>query len=204
MEPTLQSGPDKAAIRKQANDNRRQQPDKDRLSQAICERFASLPQYAAARTVMFYVDVRSEVRTRQFLPTALAQGKRVVVPYCVADELELFLLASLDELAVAAFGILEPKAELRTLPEKRVEPEELDLVMVPGVAFDRRGGRTGHGKGYYDRLLERVRPGVPLIGIAFECQIFPEIPMLPHDIRMDKVITERAIYVGDPCHDRRD
>jgi 5-formyltetrahydrofolate cyclo-ligase len=196
MEPTVDSGPGKAEIRKQANDNRRQQPDKERLSQAICERLASLPEYAAARTVMFYVDVRSEVRTRQFLPTALAQGKQVVVPYCVADELELFRLASLDELAVATFGILEPKPDLRTLPQKRVEPEELDLVMVPGVAFDLQGGRTGHGRGYYDRLLGRVRPDAPLIGIAFECQIFPEIPMLPHDIRMDKVITERAIYPG--------
>jgi 5-formyltetrahydrofolate cyclo-ligase len=186
----------KAEIRKQADANRRQQPDKDRLSQAICQRFASLPEYAAARTVMFYVDVRSEVRTRQFLPTALAQGKRAVVPYCVAGELELFRLASLDELAVATFGILEPKPDLRTLPEKRVEPQELDLVMVPGVAFDRQGGRIGHGKGYFDRLLRRVRPDVPLIGIAFECQIFAEIPMLSHDIRMDKVVTERAIYVG--------
>ncbi len=196
MEPTVDSGPGKAEIRKQANDNRRQQPDKERLSEAICARFASLPEYAAAGTVMFYVDVRSEVRTRQFLPTALAQGKRVVIPYCVADELELFRLESLDELAVATFGILEPKRDLRTLPQKRVEPEALDLVMVPGVAFDRQGGRTGHGKGYYDRLLERVRLDAPLIGIAFECQMFPEIPMLPHDIRMDKVITERAIYPG--------
>ncbi len=196
MEPTVDWGPGKAEIRKQANDNRRQQPDKERLSEAICARFASLPEYAAAGTVMFYVDVRSEVRTRQFLPTALAQGKRVVIPYCVADELELFRLESLDELAVATFGILEPKRDLRTLPQKRVEPEALDLVMVPGVAFDRQGGRTGHGKGYYDRVLERVRPDAPLIGIAFECQMFPEIPMLPHDIRMDKVITERAIYPG--------
>jgi 5-formyltetrahydrofolate cyclo-ligase len=72
----------------------------------------------------------------------------------------------------------------------------LDLVMVPGVAFDLRGGRLGHGKGYYDRLLPRIRPSAPLVAVAFECQLFPEIPMLEYDVFMDRVITEKAIYLG--------
>lgn len=69
-------------------------------------------------------------------------------------------------------------------------PEELDLVMVPGTAFDPRGGRMGQGKGYYDRLLARVRPDAPLVALAFECQMFPEIPVAPHDVFMDVVLTE--------------
>lgn len=184
----------KQAIREQAHANRRAQENKDELSQHICEQFASLPEYAAARTVMCFVDVRTEVRTRQFLPEALTHGKRIVIPYCVEGDLELFLLESMDELAVGMYKILEPKTELRGLPAKQVGVEEIDLIMVPGVAFDRRGGRMGHGKGYYDKLLEHARPGVPLVALAFECQLFDEIPTAAHDVYMDKIITERAVY----------
>jgi 5-formyltetrahydrofolate cyclo-ligase len=159
-------------------------------------RFLTLPEYAAAKTVMFYVDVRAEVRTRNDLSTALASGKRIVVPYCVDGELELFHLESMDELETGMYRILEPKAELRNVPAKRVEVEELDLIMVPGVAFDRRGARTGHGKGYYDKLLEHARPDTPLVALAFECQMFEEIPVAEHDVFMDKIVTESAVYAG--------
>jgi 5-formyltetrahydrofolate cyclo-ligase len=89
-----------------------------------------------------------------------------------------------------AYKILEPKTELRQLPNKVVRPEELDLVMVPGTAFDLRGGRMGQGKGYYDRLLSTARPNAPLVGMAFDCQIFDEIPVASHDVFMDLVLTE--------------
>lgn len=186
----------KKEIREQAHANRKAQENKEQLSRTICERFVALPEYATAQTVMFYVDVRTEVRTREYLPQVLGRGKRIVVPYCVDGELELFLLESMDELAVGMYKILEPKPELRSLPEKRVDVEELDLIMVPGVAFDRTGARMGHGFGYYDKLLEHARPDAPLVALAFECQLFPEIPTAPHDIFMDKIITERAIYPG--------
>lgn len=186
----------KAVIRQQAHANRNQQPDKDELSRKICATFMSLPEYAAARTVMFYVDVRSEVRTRHSLPDALSGGKRIIVPYCVEGELKLFLLRDMEELSIGMYKILEPRPELRDLPEKRVTPDELDLVMVPGVAFDRNGGRMGHGFGYYDKLLEHVHDHAPLVALAFECQLFPEIPTQAHDIFMDKIITEKAIYSG--------
>ena len=186
----------KSQIREQAHTNRREQPDKEALSAQICRRFIELPEYTAAKTVMFYVDVRTEVRTRQALPDALGHGKRIVVPYCVDGELELFHLQNMDELATGMYKILEPKAELRDVAAKRVAVEDLDLVMVPGVAFDRRGARMGHGKGYYDKLLEHARPDAPLVALAFECQLFPEIPTQAHDVFMDKIVTERAIYSG--------
>ncbi|MFP6677610.1 MAG: 5-formyltetrahydrofolate cyclo-ligase, partial [Pirellulaceae bacterium] len=126
----------------------------------------------------------------------LASGKRIVIPYCVDGLLELFLLEDMDELEVGMYRILEPRAELRGLPEKRVDVETLDLIMVPGVAFDRRGGRTGHGKGYYDKLLEHARLDTPLVALAFECQMFPEIPVQEHDVFMDRVVTESAVYEG--------
>lgn len=186
----------KKDIREKAHAARNAQENKDELSRQIVDRFVGLPEFAKATTVMFYVDVRSEVRTRQQLPEALASGKRIVIPYCVDGELELFHLESMDELSVGMYRILEPKPELRSVASKRVEIEELDLIMVPGVAFDRRGGRSGHGKGYYDKLLEHARPDTPLVALAFECQMFDEVPMQDHDVFMDKVITEAAVYPG--------
>lgn len=184
----------KKAIREQAHANRNAQPDKDALSQQICETFVGLEEYQRAQTVLFYVDARSEVRTRHFLPTALTHGKRIVVPYCVDGFLELFLLSDMNELSLGMYKILEPKIELRTVSEKRVTAAELDLVMVPGVAFDRKGARMGHGFGYYDKLLEHRRPDTPLVALAFECQLFDDIPTQSHDVFMDKIITEKAVY----------
>jgi 5-formyltetrahydrofolate cyclo-ligase len=187
----------KKAIREQAHAARNAQPDKDALSSLICARLVDLPASRSAKTVMYYVDVRSEARTRHYLPEALKHDKKIVIPYCVEGrELELFHLTSMDELALGAFRILEPKPELRELPHKKVDVRELDLVVVPGVAFDRQGARMGHGFGYYDRLLKSARPDAPLVALAFECQLFDEIPTEAHDVFMDLVITEKAAYPG--------
>jgi 5-formyltetrahydrofolate cyclo-ligase len=195
--PTSDFKTRKQALREQAHANRNAQPNKDELSKQICATFMALPEYAAARTVMYYIDVRAEVRTRHALPEALASGKKIVIPWCNdRGELELFHLTNMDELAVGMYKILEPRPELRQLPEKEAQPTDLDLVMVPGVAFDRRGARMGHGKGYYDKLLQHARPDTPLVALAFECQMFPEIPIAPHDVFMDMIITETAIYPG--------
>jgi len=186
----------KTALREQAHAARNAQENKDELSRQIVAKFLALPEYAAAKTVMFYLDVRSEVRTRHSLADALASGKRIVVPYCVDGELELFHLENTDELAVGMYKILEPKEELRSVAEKSVPVEQLDLIMVPGVAFDGRGARMGHGKGYYDKLLEHARPDTPLVALAFDCQLFDEIPTQAHDVFMDKILTESKQYEG--------
>ncbi|MCA9134103.1 MAG: 5-formyltetrahydrofolate cyclo-ligase [Planctomycetales bacterium] len=194
--PCSETSAKKQEIRKAAHDNRRQQPDKDAVSRKIVANFMALPEYAAADTVMFYIDVRDEVRTRHALPEAIASGKRIVIPYCVDGELELFHLQAMEELEVGMYKILEPQAALRNDANKRLQAADLDLIMVPGVAFDRQGGRTGHGKGYYDKLLEHARADTPLVALAFECQMFPEIPCEEHDVFMDKVVTESATYLG--------
>lgn len=186
----------KSAIRTAAHAARKAQLDKDVISTRITDRVMSMPQYRDARCVMWYVDVRDEARTRHALPRALQSSQKIVVPYCVDGELELFYLESMDELELGMYKILEPRADLRDVAAKKVAIDELDFVMVPGVAFDRNGGRTGHGKGYYDKLLENARPETPLVALAFECQLFDEIPMQPHDIYMDAVVTEKAIYAG--------
>lgn len=186
----------KDEIRKAAHAARRAQADKDTVSTAITDSVTRLPEYQNASTVMYYVDVRDEARTRQALPGALQSGKKIVIPFCVDGELELFHLESMDELEEGAYRILEPRSELREIASKRVPVSELDLILVPGVAFDRRGGRTGHGKGYYDKLLQHARLETPLVALAFDCQIFDEIPMQEHDIFMDLVVTETSVYKG--------
>ena len=177
--------------------NRKNQEDKDNISRKIMATFVSQPEYNLAATVMFYVDVRAEVRTRHDLPDALASGKKIVVPWCNDDgELELFHLESMDELEIGMYKILEPRQDLRSLEQKRVAVEELDVIMVPGVGFDARGGRTGMGKGYYDKCLQHARADATLTAVCFDCQIFDEIPVQEHDIYMDKVITESTVYDG--------
>jgi 5-formyltetrahydrofolate cyclo-ligase len=189
----------KQAIREQARKNRVSVKNKEELSRQICDKVMGTREYRAARTVMWYVDAGSEVRTRGSLPDALAGEKRIVIPYCLVEtnELALFLLEDMAELVEGAYKILEPREDLRTVPGKILQPEELDLVMVPGTAFDARGGRMGQGKGYYDRLLARARKDAPLVALAFECQMFPAIPVDAHDVYMDLVITEVGAYAGE-------
>ena len=191
----------KAGLRRQAYDARNAQENKDEVSRTIVERFIALPEYAAANTVMWYLDARSEVRTRHQLGDALTGARRIVVPYCTVDEsgankLGLWHLTSMDELVVGKWKILEPPKERWGEAGKDVEPREMDLVMVPGVGFGRDGARMGNGQGYYDRLLNQVRPDAPLIALAYECQMLPELAVGAQDIYMDKVITEKTVYEG--------
>lgn len=184
----------KQALRTEARSRRVALPDKETLSRDIWKRLVALPEYARTRRVVLYIDHRSEVRTWPFVSDVWLSGKQIVVPYCENRELGLFRLEHLDELEPGMLGILEPRADLRRADARAVRLEAPDLVVVPGVAFDREGGRIGQGAGYYDRLLARAPAGVAYVGIAFECQLVDAIPVLPHDVRMHKVVTERAVY----------
>ena len=183
----------KREIRARAKKNRQLQGDKDSLSRRIWDRLAGLPEFTAARRLLVYVGMPEEVQTRPFLPRLWAEGRRIAVPCCTGNRLDLFGIETLAELAPGTLGILEPLPVLRRA-DRKVEVGDLDLIVVPGVAFDKAGGRLGHGKRYYDNLLRCARPETPLVGLAFECQIFPSIPMLDHDVFMDKVVTETAVY----------
>ncbi len=150
---------------------------------------------------MWYLHCRFEVQTRESVTKQLAQDKRIVVPYCTEDNhgqkiLGLWRLTGLNELEPGMWGILEPPRSRWQEAGKSVDVEELDLIMVPGVVFDRQGGRLGNGAGYYDRLLAAARPDAHLVGVCFESQLTEKVPMAPHDVVMNKVVTESAVYTG--------
>lgn len=192
---------DKAEQRQMAYAARNAQADKDALSAEICRQVIKQPWYRAANTVMWYLHCRSEVRTLPTVAAELAGGKRVVVPYCTADasgqkQLGLWHLQTLDELRPGMWNILEPPRERWQEPAKQVRATELDAVIVPGVAFDLQGGRLGNGAGYYDRLLACVRPDAVLAAVCYEAQLLPAVAMAEHDVYMDFVITEQAVYPG--------
>ncbi len=150
----------------------------------------STQDYRAAQIILFYISYDNEVNTHPMIQACFKEGKRVVVPVSNTHETNLILseLRSWDDLAPGAYSILEPRAEsVREIPASSI-----DLMIIPGVAFDLQGNRIGHGKGYYDRLLKTV-DHVTRFGLAFEFQILERIPAEKHDIHMQKIITEDRI-----------
>jgi 5-formyltetrahydrofolate cyclo-ligase len=153
-----------------------------------------MPEYARARTFLTFVSFGTEVDTRRMLETADREGKSVVVTYCQDKELRLFRLEDPEQLTPGTWGLLEPRPELRELAKHAVNVGEIDLFLLPGLAFDRRGGRLGYGKGYFDRLLKLARNDATIVGIGFACQVFDQVPTLPHDIRMHWIVTEDGVH----------
>jgi 5-formyltetrahydrofolate cyclo-ligase len=167
--------------------------DRDRLSRAIVARFLGLPEYERARCVLFFVPFRSEVRTEEAIRSALRSGRTAVVPKSDVRNRRLVLSAveNLEkDLAPGAYGIPEPRPD-RLRP---VEAGAVELVMMPGSAFDSRGNRIGYGGGYYDAFVDTLRPGVPLVAVAFDLQIVPEVPTEEHDRPVDVIVTETRVF----------
>jgi len=152
--------------------------------------------YQQADVLMLYLAFRGEVSTDLILETALAQGKVVAAPVTLKEERRLVPLrleGGPGELCRGAYGILEPHPSLC----RPVAPGDLDLVVVPGVAFDCRGGRLGYGGGYYDRFLRGEAAQARRAALAFEVQVSEGLlPLDPYDAVMDLVVTERRVIRG--------
>jgi len=152
----------------------------------IMDSLLRLIEFREAKCVLLYASKGSEVHTDGIIRSALSLGKRVVLPVTKKEEKKLVLyeIHSMEELAPGAFGIMEPQEN----EARRVEPEDIDLAVVPGVSFDKRGHRIGYGMGYYDALLPKI--GGKKIGIAYGFQIVERVPEDPHDIAVDMIVTE--------------
>jgi len=156
---------------------------KAETASAVFALLESCPEFQNAHKILVYHALPDELPTQDFLQQ-WADGKQLYLPRVNGEELDI-LLYSPESLHKGAFNILEPDGNECT------DVETLDLIIVPAVAFDRRGNRLGRGKGFYDRLLQKAK--CPKIGIAYHFQLLDEIPAEPHDIPMDKIITEEGI-----------
>jgi 5-formyltetrahydrofolate cyclo-ligase len=170
------------------------EPDRETKSRTIQERLLQLPDFQNAVTLLTYIGVKSEVGTGVIVQDALEEGMRVAIPYVVGDVLRAAFIESPVELEPSKFGLLDPVPEVRDDPARVCEIGEVELFVVPGVAFDPQGGRLGHGKAYYDRMLARAGLGARFIALAFECQVVPSVPMTATDVHMHAVITEKQVY----------
>ena len=169
-------------LRQQEEDNRR------RRSEAIRRKVFRLTAFRRARTVCCYVALPYEVQTWRMIEEMLARGKRVVVPVARPGTKRLQLSEVQDpgaELAPGAHGVLEPAPS--TL--RPVRARDVDLVLVPGLAFDRRGYRLGHGHGYFDRFLARLPKTTTTVGLAFRFQLLDRLPTAAHDHAVQTVLS---------------
>ena len=170
------------------------EPDREAKGRRIQEQLLDHRDFQHARTLLTYIGVKSEVGTGLILQDALEEGKRLAVPYVAGDVLRAAYINSPLELEPSRFGLLDPVPLVKEDSQRICQIEEVELFVVPGVAFDRQGGRLGHGKAYYDRMLARAGIGARFIALAFECQLVTEVPMTATDIFMHAVITEKQVY----------
>ena len=166
------------------------QAERERLSAALCARALELPELDAAATVMLFASIRSEPDTLPLVDWVLRSGRALCLPRILAPRrMAAFRVRDLAaDLTPGTWRIPEPR---EGLPE--VAPETIDLVFVPGSAFDEQGRRCGYGGGFYDNFLVRTRPGTPRAALAFEVQLVPHIACEPHDLPVSIIVTERRV-----------
>jgi 5-formyltetrahydrofolate cyclo-ligase len=159
-------------------------------SAAICARLLTLPEVTAARTVAGYASTGAEVDVDPALHHLLEADCTVALPWVEGDGVHMAAIADLrGDLVPGWRGVREPRPALRS----PIPPEDLDLAIVPGVAFDRAGTRLGYGGGHFDRFLVRLRPGTPIVGTAFDAQVLDRLPSEPHDVAVHVLVTESGV-----------
>ena len=178
----------KASLRKQITEARDGLSHLERVikSLEIGKRLLGMPLFVEASTIMFFAAFRSEVDTIPMIRKSLAEGKHVVMPKVRGRDLVLFEIKDFDEdISLGRWGIPEPHEQ------RPITLDAIDLMIVPGVAFDEHGNRLGYGAGYYDRIITNYDGET--IALAFELQIVPQVPVTENDCPIKQIVTEKRI-----------
>lgn len=188
-----QTGFFKKKLRKKIQNKRNSLPVRDRKkrSKIIAEKFFSTVYYNDSNNILIYYPFRSEIDVTIIIRQALENKKNIILPGVHNQELKLFYVDNLKkQLEMGAYGIMEPTIGLC----RAAKISDIDLVIVPGVVFDKNLNRLGYGGGFYDRLLPLIPAGVKKIALCFDIQVVESIPVSEHDIKVDLLITDTSIY----------
>ena len=176
-------------IRKRVLNLLRSQKEEDRVkkSRVIRDRLFAIPEFQRSRTILFYASFDGEVETFEMMRQAQKLGKTIALPAIRKDQKRIVpsLVEDLQaDLTDGPYGIKQPADSA----PKSLDMKTIDLVIVPGVAFDGNNHRLGRGEGYYDRFLSGIPGGIPTVGLAFDFQMVPQLPRQDHDIPVSRVI----------------
>ena len=162
-------------------------------SDSVCEQVRRLPQWQSASPALLFHALPDEPSLQALMDEAMNGGRQVLLPVVVDDDLELRAYHGVDSLSTGSFGIQEPVGD--AFPVSKYNT--IELVLIPGMAFDTVGHRLGRGCGYYDRLLPRL-PHALRVGICFPFQLVPEVPFENHDIPVQMVLTGETMQMINP------
>ena len=187
---------EKRILRKRSLDIRNSmlQDEKKKKDNTIRNKFLESDYYKASKNIFIYISYSSEINTIEIINKALVDGKRIFVPRTIFKNklMDAVRIYSLDNMKKDRYGILEPGED-----SSYINPDKLDLIVVPGVAFDREGGRTGYGAGYYDRYFKKIsderKKEIKKVALAYDFQVIDKVPMDKQDVRIDCIITEKEI-----------
>jgi 5-formyltetrahydrofolate cyclo-ligase len=166
----------------------------EQKSKLVISKLKDLEVYKKSKTILAYLNTQNEVITTDFISECIKEGRAVYLPVVLKEQnqLEFYRVFNVNtDIHLGKFRIYEPAAN----PNNRVGLEAIDVVIVPGIAFDTKKNRLGYGGGYYDRFLKDLAPEVTKIGLGFDLQIIDEIPVESFDISMNIVITEKRWYI---------
>ena len=161
-----------------------EEEDRSRKSKLITDKLLRNKVFKKAKIVMFYIAFGGEVNTEGMIREAKKTGKLICVPVCRKDKetMQPAILEDHAKLIKGPYGVMEP------VTQGQINPRDLDLVIVPGLAFDKKGNRLGRGKGCYDRFLRTLSEKISSIGLAFDFQILPLVPTTCTDVSVKKII----------------